>query len=192
MRDELKDYYDSELRYLNTLAQEFAQSYPKIASRLQIGADPPDPHVERLVEACAFLTARVRLKIDDEFPEITEALLGILYPHFIRPVPSMSIVEFQTDLEQGGVSAGLPIPRGAALYSRSVEGFPCKFQTCYDVKLWPIVISDAQWRSPDRLPVPVKAPGTVAALRVELTCPSDAKFNQLDLRSLRFFLNGET
>jgi type VI secretion system protein ImpG len=193
LRDDLLVYYERELSFLRQMGAEFADKYPKIASRLLI--EPTrceDPHVERIVEAFAFLAARVHLKIDDEFPEITEALLGILYPHFIRPVPSMSIVEFQADPEQGGVSAGLAIPRGATLYSRSVEGFPCKFQTCYDIKLWPIVVSDAQWRSPDRLPAPVKAPGTVAALRVELTCPSDTKFNQLDLRSLRFFLNGET
>ncbi|MBI4877700.1 MAG: type VI secretion system baseplate subunit TssF [Acidobacteria bacterium] len=192
MRDDLLVYYERELSFLRQMGAEFADKYPKIASRLLI--EPTrceDPHVERIVEAFAFLAARVHLKIDDEFPEITGALLSILYPHFIRPVPSMSIVEFQTDPEQSGLSAGLRIRRGAALYSRTVEGFPCRFQTCYDTTLWPVVVTDAQWRSPDRLPVPVKAPGMVAALRVELTCPTEAKFDKLDLRSLRIFLNGE-
>jgi type VI secretion system protein ImpG len=192
VRDDLLVYYERELSFLRQMGAEFADKYPKIASRLLI--EPTrceDPHVERIIEAFAFLAARVHLKIDDEFPEITEALLSILYPHFIRPVPSMSIVEFQADPEQSGLAAGLTIPRGTALYSRTVEGFPCKFQTCYETRLWPIVVADAQWRSPDRLPVPLKAPGAVAALRLELACPSEAKFNKLPLRSLRFFLNGE-
>jgi type VI secretion system protein ImpG len=192
VRDDLLVYYERELSFLRQMGAEFADKYPKIASRLLIEPNRcEDPHVERILEAFAFLAARVHLKIDDEFPEITEALLSILYPHFIRPIPSMSIVEFQADPEQGGLAAGLTIPKGAALYSRTVEGFPCKFQTCYETRLWPITVTDAQWRSPDRLPAPVKAPGAVAALRVELKCPSEAKFNHLKLRSLRFFLNGE-
>ncbi len=192
VRDDLLVYYERELNFLRQMGAEFAEKYPKIGSRLLLEATRcEDPHVERVLEAFAFLAARVHLKIDDEFPEITDALLGILYPHFIRPVPSMSIVEFQADPEQGGLAAGLTIPRGAALHSRTVEGFPCKFQTCYETRLWPIVVTDAQWRSPDRLPAPVKSPGAVAALRVELACPSAAKFNKLGLKSLRFFLNGE-
>ncbi len=192
MRDDLLLYYERELTFLRQMGAEFAEKYPKIASRLLL--EPTrceDPHVERIIEAFAFLAARVHLKIDDEFPEITEALLSILYPHFIRPIPSMSIVEFQADIEQGGLAQGLTIPRGAALYSRTVEGFPCKFRTCYETTLWPITVTDVQWRTPDRLPNPIKAPGTAAALRVELRAPSEAKFNKLPLRLLRFFLNGE-
>ncbi|MBM3744384.1 MAG: type VI secretion system baseplate subunit TssF [Acidobacteria bacterium] len=192
MRDELKDYYDSELRYLNTLAQEFAQSYPKIASRLQIGADPPDPHVERLVEACAFLTARVRLKIDDEFPEITEALLEALYPHYIRPIPSMSVAEFHLDPEQGKLSTGLRIKPDSALYSRQVDRMRCKFRTCYDTTLWPVSVTEAGWTTPDRLDPPLRAPGRVAALRAEVRCFPDVQFAKLEWRFLRFYLHGES
>ena len=88
-------YYERELTFLRQMGAEFAEKYPKIASRLLIEPDRcEDPHVERIIEAFAFLAARVHLKIDDEFPEITEALLGVLYPHYIRPVPSMTVVEF--------------------------------------------------------------------------------------------------
>src|SRR5258706_16316137 len=84
MRDDLLLYYERELTYLRQSAVQFAEKYPKVASRLVI--DPSkceDPHVERLLEAFAFLAARAHLKIDDEFPQISEALLGIVYPHFI-------------------------------------------------------------------------------------------------------------
>ena len=107
MRDDLKLYYERELDYLRQLGAEFAGKYPKIAQRLVLEADKesPDPHVERLLEGFAFLAARVHLKIDDEFPEITEALLSILYPHYIRPTPSMTIVEMHLDSGAGGVAA---------------------------------------------------------------------------------------
>src|SRR3954465_9666629 len=112
---------------------EFAAKYPKVASRLVLEANRcEDPHVERLLEAFAFLTARVHLKIDDEFPEITESLIEVLYPHFLRPIPSMSVVEFNIDPEQGKLSTGLEIPRDTMLYSRPVDGVPCRFRTCYD------------------------------------------------------------
>ena len=102
MRDDLLLYYERELTFLRQMGAEFAAKYPKIASRLVLEPDKcEDPHVERLLEAFAFLAARVHLKIDDEFPEITEALLSIVYPHYIRPIPSMSVVQFQVDPEPG-------------------------------------------------------------------------------------------
>ncbi len=92
MRDELLLYYERELNYLRQLGKEFGDKYPKIAGRLNLEADKcEDPHVERLLEGFAFLAARVHLKIDDEFPEITEALLSILYPHYVRPTPTLRI-----------------------------------------------------------------------------------------------------
>ncbi len=192
MRDDLLEYYERELTFLRRLGAEFAEKYPKIAARLQLGADPPDPHVERLVEAFAFLAARVHLKIDDEFPEITEALLGVVYPHYIRPLPSMSIAEFHVDPEQGKLATGLRIPRGATLYSRPVDGVPCKFRTCYETTLWPLTLAEAAWKTPDRLEPPLRAPEAAAALRVQLQCLPDVLFSKLELRSLRFYLHGES
>ncbi|MFB3813504.1 MAG: type VI secretion system baseplate subunit TssF [Terriglobales bacterium] len=193
MREELLAYYERELTYLRQMGAEFAQKYPKIASRLLLEPDRcEDPHVERLLEAFAFLAARVHLRVDDDFPEITSALLGILYPHYIRPVPSMSVVQFHMDPEQGKLSTGLKVPRDAMLYSREVEGVPCKFRTCYDTTLWPVTIAEANWRTPDRLTPPVKAPDTVAAIRLLVQCLPDVSFDKLEMRSLRFYLNGES
>ena len=111
MRDDLLFYYERELTFIRQMGADFAEKYPKIASRLVLEANQcEDPHVERLLEAFAFLAARVHLKIDDQFPEITEALLSIVYPHFIRPIPSMTIVELFTDLENAG-PPGAPGPR---------------------------------------------------------------------------------
>ncbi len=193
MRDELLEYYERELSFLRQMGVEFAEKYPKIASRLVLEPDRcEDPHVERLLEAFAFLTARVHLKIDDEFPEITESLIEVLYPHFLRPIPSMSVAEFNVDPEQGKLSTGLEIPRQTMLYSRAVDGVPCKFRTCYDTTLWPLAVTSAYWRSPERLSPPIKAPDAVAACRLEVSCLPDVLFHQLNLKKLQFYLNGES
>ena len=143
--DDLLLFYERELTFLREMGAQFAEKYPKIASRLMLepSKGSEDPHVERLLEAFAFLAARVHLKLEDDFPEITEALLGILYPHFVRPIPSMSIVEFQTDPERGKLTTGLTIDRETMLYSRPVGGVPCKFRTCYETTLWPVTVGAA-------------------------------------------------
>ncbi len=193
MRDELLDYYERELTFLRQMGQEFSEKYPKIAGRLLLEAGgSEDPHVERLIEAFAFLAGRVHLKIDDEFPEITEALLGILYPHYIRPIPSMSIVEFRLDPEQGKLTTGLKIPRASLLYSRPVDGVPCRFTTSYDLTLWPLTVAEAQWTTPDRLQPSLKAPSAAAVLRLQLRCLPDVSFKALELDRLRLYLHGES
>jgi hypothetical protein len=75
----------------------------------------------------AFLAARVHLKMDDEFPEITEALLTVVYPQLVRPLPSMSVVEFQLDPEKGKLTSGLKIERNSPLYSKPVAACPAPF-----------------------------------------------------------------
>ena len=99
MRDKrLLDYYNRELRYLRALGAEFAEQYRDVASRLRLEPNrAEDPHVERLLQGVAFLTARVHLRIDDDFPEISQALLNVVYPHYLRPTPAMSIVQFRPE-----------------------------------------------------------------------------------------------
>lgn len=193
MRDDLLLYYERELSFLRLMGAEFAAKYPKIASRLLIEEDKcEDPHVERLLEAFAFLAGRVHLKIDDEFPEITESLLSILYPHYLRPIPSMSVAEFHVDPDQLSPETGLKLESGSVLNSRPINGAPCKFRTCYDVTFWPVEVAEAEFKTPDRLTPPVKFSDAVAAARIDLRCTGDMTFSQLSLSSLRFYLSGES
>ncbi|MGH9402933.1 MAG: type VI secretion system baseplate subunit TssF [Terriglobia bacterium] len=192
MRDELYDYYESELTFLRQMGANFADKYPKIAARLLLDPDgSKDPHVERLLEGFAFLAARVHLKVDDEFPEITESLLGMLYPHYLRPIPSMSVAQFYLDPEQGKLTTGLAIPRGSILRTQRVADAPCKFRTCYDTTLWPFNVSEAQWGTPDRLQPPIRVRDAAAFLRVEFTCLPDVTFDKLEMNSLTFALHGD-
>src|SRR5262249_49590030 len=144
MRSDLLLYYENELSSLRKLGAEFAAKYPKIASRLVLEPNKcEDPHVERLLEAFAFLAARIHLKLDDEFPLITESLLEVLYPDFLRPVPSMSIAQFDLDHDSGAITTGFKVKRGSRLYSKPVNGVPCKFRTAYETTLFPITVAAA-------------------------------------------------
>lgn len=193
MRNDLLLYYERELTYMRQMGAEFAEKYPKIASRLQIERDRcEDPHVERLLEGFAFLAARIHLKVDDEFPEITQGLLNTLYPHYVRPIPCMTIVEMFVDPDQGKQSAGMTIPRDTLLYSRRVNNMACKFQTCYDTTLWPVVLKSAEWKTPDRLSPVIKNPDCAAALSLQFEFLPDVRMAQLDMDTLRFYLQGES
>ncbi|MFW5905059.1 MAG: type VI secretion system baseplate subunit TssF, partial [bacterium] len=193
VRDDLLHYYEQELAYLRRMGADFAKKYPKVASRLELEADKcEDPHVERLLEGVAFLAARVHLRVDDDFPEISEALLNVVFPHYVRPIPSLSLVQFHLDPEQGKLTTGLEIPRGTALYSRPVGGVPCRFRTSYDTTLWPLRVRGAEWKAPHQLDPPVRSREAVAALRLELECLADVSFEDLELDRLRLHLKAES
>lgn len=191
MRDELLTYYERELVFVRRMAAEFAEKYPKIASRLLLEAGRcEDPHVERLIEAFALLTARVHLKIDDEFPEITQSLLQVLYPHYLCPVPSMSLVQFSLDPEQGKLSTGYTIARNQTLYSKPGQDTICRFRTSYQVTLWPIEVQLARLELPGPIDAGGRAPS--AAIVVRLRTQGDTMFAELQLDQLRFYLSGES
>ena len=100
MSDTLLPYYDRELAAIKRLAAEFADTHPKIAGRLRLSADAvDDPHVARLLEGVAFLAGRVHHRLDDEFPELTDSLLGLLYPHYLAPMPSCMVVQLDCQTE---------------------------------------------------------------------------------------------
>ena len=191
MDDDLLAYYNGELTYLRELGAEFAESYPKVAARLLLDAEKcEDPHVERLLEGFAFLAARVRQKIDDDFPEITDALLGALYPHLRRPFPSMTIVQFLPGLDPAKLVGGFAVERGTRLNSRPVGGAPCRFRTAYPVTLWPVEVATAKL-NPDRVDVPGKRPEAIAALQLGLRSGTGTTFEGLGVGRLRFYLDGE-
>jgi type VI secretion system protein ImpG len=193
MRDDLLLYYERELDYLRKSAAQFAEKHPKVASRLVLEPTKcEDPHVERLLEAFAFLAARVHLKMDDEFPEITEAMLSVVYPQLVRPIPSLSVVEFQLDPDKGKLTSGMKIERNSPLYSKPISGVPCTFRTCYDTTLWPLTVAAAELSAPSRLKPAVKTSDSAYAIRVELRCARDITFASLKPDKLRFYLDGES
>lgn len=193
MSNELYEYYERELEYLRRSGADFAKRYPRVAARLALEPTKcEDPHVERLLEGFAFLAARVHLRLDDDYPELCEALLNVVHPQYVRPVPSLTIVAFELDPAQGKQTAGRHIPAGTTLLSRPVNNVACKFRTCYDTVLWPLTVTAAQWTSPDRLRPSIRAADANGAIRIELRCLPDVSFETLRLDTLRVHLSGSS
>lgn len=197
MPDPLERLYENELGFIRKLGAEFAEARPKIAGRLGVRQDAgesEDPHVERLIESFAFLTARVRHKLEDEFPELTESLLGALYPHYLAPIPSLAIVQFDVDPDRGQLPKGHLIPRHSALRSRAIQGTRCQFRTAYPVTLWPISVVSARYQTTpfgrDVVPPPRSAEAK-ALIRMEWQVGGGGDFATLELDRLRFFLGGD-
>lgn len=186
----LVGYYERELAYLRKLGAEFASNYPEEAKELSLSGAKrsQDPHVERLIESVAFLTARIQRKLDDGYPEISESLLRIIYPQYLQPVPSMAIAQFVLDSQQGVPPNGHTIPPNARLYAPPVDGVECRFKTCYSVTLWPLAPSAASLEGGSRSH---GVPPHGAVLKLELRCLENVRLHELELSNLRLFLDGD-
>jgi len=190
MSDAFLPYYNRELDALRRLAGDFADANPKVAGRLRLTPDKiDDPLVERLLEGVAFLSARAQRRLDDEFPEISDALLSVLYPHALAPVPSGAIAQLAC---QPGLRVPVTVPSGAAIETDPVRGEPCRFRTSYDTTLWPVVIEGVKLTG-----LPLAAPacpslvGARSSLRITLaTADPEMSFADLGVDRLRCFLRG--
>ena len=150
MDPRLLQYYNLELQHLREMGAEFAQQFPKIAARLGMnGLEVTDPYVERLLEGVGFLAARVHLKLDAEFPRFTQALLEIVYPHYLAPTPSMLVAQCMPDLNDPSLATGFTIQRGSSMQGQLAgdDVTECEFRTAHDVTLWPIEIVSANYFS---------------------------------------------
>lgn len=190
MPDDLLHHYNQELLSIRRAAAAFAAEHPRIAGSLRLSEDAiEDPHVSRLIESFAYLTARVRQSLDDDFPAMTDALLGILYPHYQQPIPSMAIVQLQP---QPGLTAAPTIPVGTMLDTEPVEGEPCRFRTTYPVTLHPIAIRAVALTGQPILAPPVaSASGASSCLRITFeTLTPEVTFAAIAPDTVRLFLRG--
>ncbi len=196
---EFLDYFVRELTYLREAGVEFAETYPKIASRLGIaGSQCSDPHIERLLESFAFLTARLQQRLDSEYPEFATALLGVLYPQYGAPVPAMAIAHMR--LPRGAkLTSGKLIPKNTPLFAEAASGPVCRFRTSYPVMLWPLEMTSAETVAPESLDLDRRTTA-MAAIRIRLQTSEEslrALREEADdpalarpLRSLRFHIAG--
>lgn len=174
---EFVKYYQDELTYLREMGEEFSTYYPKLAPHL--AKSGTDPDVERILEAFAFISAKIRQKIDDEVPELTESLFSILWPHLLRPIPSCSILKLRP--VPGTVSDKKHITKGMEVESAAVDGIKCRFRTAYDVNVYPIDISALETVEVNGKP----------QWCVELSAMNRVKLASMQLTSLSFYINTE-
>ncbi|MEE9393178.1 MAG: type VI secretion system baseplate subunit TssF [Planctomycetota bacterium] len=144
MKDRLLQYFRREITSFDREAEQFARQHPSEAEHLRITTQ--DPSIRHLFQANAFLNARTRLKLDDSIPELSDTLVNILYPHYLAPIPSLSLVRFEPpDLSKCN---GERIERKTLIESKKVPvpGLgtaeeACVYRTTMPVDLWPIKIS---------------------------------------------------
>jgi type VI secretion system protein ImpG len=189
-------YYSQELQHLREVGGEFAHEYPKIAGRLGLeGFECADPYVERLLEGFSFLTARVQMKLDAEFPRFTQHMAELVYPHLLAPTPSMAVVQLQPDLSNPSLKQGYLVPRGSALRSVLGKGdtTACEYRTAHDVTLWPLELAEAKFftYSGAQSGVDVQLPAAVkAGLRLRLRTSGGVPLRALALDRLCLNLRG--
>jgi type VI secretion system protein ImpG len=188
--------YERELKHVRESAGEFAAQFPKIAGRLGLDAfASADPYVERLIEAFAFLTARVQHRLGAAHAEFTDHMLELLYPSFLAPTPSMAVMQLAPNLRQGSLTNGVVVPRGSIMRSAlGDQQTACEYRTGHPVTLWPFELESAEYRSgnlrdlldTERLGIN----DAKAALRLVLRGNREISFDRLPLDRLPLFVRG--
>ena len=176
-------YFDAEMRYLREAGKEFAEAFPDRAAQLNL--DKPgaqDPYVERLFEGFAFLMGRLREKLDDDLPELTEGLVSLLWPHYLRTIPSLSVVELVPELAQ--MKSSEVIAQGFEVLSQPVgpQRTRCRYTTTQDLTLRPLALI-AVGRGFE--------PGGRSVLRLRFACGALTDWSEIDLSRLPLYLNAD-
>ena len=184
------NYYLKEMSYLHRISGLFASKYPKIAERLEIGqGEFSDPHIARMMESFAYLTARLQKEIDDQFPLVSSTLLGVLYPHLTRPIPPLSIAHFDVDPQATTLMAGYDVPKGTKLFTHTKDNQVCRFQTAYNTQIWPIEVEDLKLVRSSEYQVSGLLSPKSRMLKLKLRCLSGMTFKSLGVDRLRFYIN---
>ncbi len=172
----LERYFQEELDYLHQTGEEFSAAFPKMVKYLSSRATDPD--VERMLEGFAFLSAQLRHKIDDQLPEVTETLLNLFWPGFLRVIPSTTILRLDTP--KGAISARQKVEKGMEVESTAIGGTSCRFRTAYDLDVFPLLVTKIDHESS-------KATSTI---RLHIKTQNGEKLQDIGLRNLRFYLGG--
>lgn len=193
MDPRLLQFYTQELAHVRDTGAEFAARFPKIASRLAMDStEVQDPYVERLLEGFAFLTARVQLRLNEEFPRFTEQLLNRISPNFLAPVPAMGVVQLTPNHGDIALKKGIELKAGTVLQSQVAKGIqtPCKFRVGHTVSLWPLVVKAIE-HGPLKGPAPKMAGGvhSRSALQVTLAHCTQSALSGLPLDELDFHVS---
>jgi type VI secretion system protein ImpG len=191
--DELLRYYEEELGLFGQFAREFRARYPKPASELHLAGETyDDPGVARLIQSVALMSARIRKRLDDDYPKLTESLLESLYPHYLRPMPSHTIVQVGGRGEGELPDATVLLPRGTTLRSSARHDSVCLFRTVYDVLLAPLRVAQLGFAPLAKAPRSLRLPrGAASAIAIRIDTPGQRSLTGLLPPRLRLFVDGD-
>lgn len=144
-----RKYYEEEMRYLHEAGKAFATAHPETARYLNLDSiNDRDPYVERLFEGFAFLSGKVHERLDDDLPEYTEGMFNLLWPHYLRPIPALSVLEFKP--KEGLLQESTSYPKGIEVLSKPVGAFNvgCRFRTTQTIDVHPFSLTDVstEWK----------------------------------------------
>jgi type VI secretion system protein ImpG len=180
---DFEKYYEEELRFLNEGGQEFAEAFPERARHLNITTlEDRDPYVERLFEGFAFLTGRIREKLEDDFPEFAQNLMEMVDPAFLRQIPSLCML--QIGFRPNMLPKPYLIPKGTLFLSNPVGAdlTICRFQGTQDVTMFPLTLAGA-----DAVHHPVLGEGVKLSFHLD----PGADLGQLSIPELPVYFHGE-
>lgn len=181
------EHYSQELAALRHKAADFAAAYPKIAGRLRLSRETSDdPHVERLIQSFAFSAARIRQKLEDGLPVLSQSILEATYPHYLAPLPAMSIVTMETD---PALERATPLAAGTEMRSGPIDGDVCRFRTTQDITLVPLKIDTVRLMAR-----PIEAPRVEefkasGCLRITLVPTGTVPIHAMGIERLRFYIS---
>lgn len=193
--EKLLPYFERELGFLRRSSREFSARYPTLAGQLLLnGEASADPQIEHLIQSTALLNGRIAKLLDDNYSQFTEALLELLYPHYLRPIPSYAIAHIDASRNlANAVSTVTTIARGSTLKTLCHGSQACKFRTAYEVTIAPVKISSARLVPFIDAPATVRLPpGVTCAIRIEIDSSAPLRgLERLGLQHLRVFIDGE-
>ncbi|BBL88250.1 type VI secretion system protein ImpG [Vibrio rotiferianus] len=192
MSDSLLSYFEQELRFIRNEASQFAERHPGTARALGMRKDSiDDPQIARLIESVALMNGKLQQRLDESYPELTESLVNLLFPHYLRPVPSYSMLDFAIFEE---ANAKHSIPKGTEFDVASESGEPVVFRTSEDIALLPIQVASAEVLfAPFELAKPAGAENAKAMLELTIKATdSGIELRDLDIDQLKLHLKGES
>lgn len=191
MSNEIFSYFEQELRFFREQAIEFSERYPESAKAIGINDNNiEDPDVSRLIESVALLNGRLQQRLDNNYPELTSSLLTLLFPHYLRPVPSYSMLNFSISKD---ANAAHSIPKNSEFEISNELGQKAIFRTANDLTLYPIKIRKLDISfSPfsHTRPAGTENANTLFQLTIE-TIDKAMDFSLLNIKELDLYLNGD-
>lgn len=177
-------YYESEMMYLREAGKEFAQAHPDRAAMLNLDkVSDRDPYVERLFEGFSFLMGKMRQKLDDDLPELTEGLVSLLWPHYLRTIPSLSVIELAPDYQK--LKEPEILSKNFEVISQPIgpKQTKCRYRSTRDVELLPLKLNKAQL---------LHEPDGRSIIRIRFNCGSLSEWSDINIHSLPIYLNADT
>ena len=204
---EQQRYYERELAYVRTSLAQFALQHPSAAENLGIKGEDPD--ISRLIDGMALLMANTQQRLDQQMPQMSAALLHLLYPAMLEITPSFACLAltFPGNIEGGNkkeannkgetledetekLDIAIEIPAGTEFNFSSAHDEIVQLLSTTAITFNPYTLANVAIEiAPFYKDPPAAAYHAGAMITVELSMSED--FNGSEFGHFDFFIQGE-